>query len=91
MVRHSEKHLIISLCDIYTEMNPNNFGRIMAYLTLVYKVADFLDEETTKEAVRRTVEEFKCIDLTNYKVKCEPRTLLGYLVIGLIFAYLQTH
>ena len=42
-----------SLCDIYAEMAPNNFGRIMAYLTLVYKFADSLDEETTREAVRR--------------------------------------
>ena len=39
-----------SLCDIYSEMAPNNFGRIMAYLTLVYKFADSLDEETTREA-----------------------------------------
>ena len=28
------------LCDIYEEMNPNNFGRLIAYLTLVYKVRD---------------------------------------------------
>ena len=40
-----------SLCNIYAEMAPNNFGRIMAYLTLVYKFADSLDEETTREAV----------------------------------------
>ena len=38
----------------------------MAYLTLVYKFADSLDEETTREAVRRTVEEFKRIDLAKY-------------------------
>ena len=25
-------------CDIYEEMNPNNFGRLIAYLTLVYNV-----------------------------------------------------
>ena len=28
------------LCDIYEEMNPNNFGKLIAYLTLVYKIAD---------------------------------------------------
>ena len=80
-----------SLCDIYAEMVPNNFGRIMAYLTLVYKFADSLDEETTREAVRRNVEEFKRIDLAKYQVKSSPnnenRTLLGYL--PLIFAYLH--
>ena len=37
------------LCDIYEKINANNFGRIMAYLTLVYKVADSLDEETTTD------------------------------------------
>ena len=82
-----------SLCDIYAEMAPNNFGRIMAYLTLVYKFADSLDEETTREAVRRTVEEFKRIDLAKYQVKSSPnnenQTLLGYLVKSLIFAYLH--
>ena len=82
-----------SLCNIYAEMALNNFGRIMSYLTLVYKFADSLDEETTREAVRRTVEEFKRIDLAKYQVKSSPnnesRTLLGYLVTGLIFAYLH--
>ena len=79
-----------SLCAIYTEMAPNNFGRIMSYLTLVYKFADSLDEETTREAVRRTIEEFKRIDLAKYQVKSSPnneiRTLLGCLVKSLIFA-----
>ena len=60
----------------------------MAYLTLVYKFADSLDE-----AVRRTVEEFKRIDLAKYQVKSSPnnenQTLLGYLVKSLIFAYLH--
>ena len=73
-----------SLCDIYAEMAPNNFGRIMAYS---------LDEVTTREGVRRTVEEFKRIDLAKYQVKGSPnnenRTLLGYLVKSLIFEYLH--
>ena len=50
-------------------MNSNNFGRIMAYLTLLYEVADSLDEEMVREAVRRTIKEFKRIDLTKYKPK----------------------
>ena len=87
-----------SLCDIYAEMcdiYPNNFGQIMAYLTLVYKFADSLDGETTREAARRTVEEFKRIDLAKYQVKGSPnnenRTLLGYLVKSLIFEYLHDY
>ena len=61
----------------------------MAYLTLVYKFVDSLDQETTREAVQ----EFKRIDLAKYQVKSSPnnenQTLLGYLVTGLIFAYLH--
>ena len=34
-----------SLCVLYAKMALNNVGRIMAYLTLVYKFADSLDEE----------------------------------------------
>ena len=40
---------------IFQEMHVNNFGRIMAYLALVYKVSDSYYEETLREAVRRTV------------------------------------
>ena len=61
--------LPFSLSNIYEQMNLNNFGRLIAYLTLVYKIADSLDEETTRDAVRRTVEAFKLIDLGKYKVK----------------------
>ena len=74
-------------------MAPKNFGRTMAYSTLVYKFAHSLDEETTRETMRRTVEEFKRIDLAKYQVKSSPnnenRTLLGYLVKSVIFAYLH--
>ena len=38
----------------YEAINPNNFGQIMAYFTLVYKIVDSYDEETTREAVRKT-------------------------------------
>ena len=78
-----------SLC----EMAAKNTIRIMVYLILDYKFADSLDEETSREAARRTVEEFKRIDLAKYQVKSSPnnenRTLLGYLVKSLIFAYLH--
>ena len=63
----------------------------MVYITLVYKVNDIMDEETTREAIRRTVEDFKHIDLAKYKVRSsnEVQTLLGYLAVSLIFAYLH--
>ena len=62
-------NLPISLYDIYEEMNTNNFGRIMVHLTLVYKVSDIMDEETTREVIRRTTEGFKRIDLAKYNVR----------------------
>ena len=52
-----------SLCDIYEEMCPNNFGRLIAYLTLVYQVADSCEEEIFREVAQRTVEDFRYIDL----------------------------
>ena len=55
-------------CDIYEEMSPNNFGRIMAYLVFVYKVRDSNEKETLRKAVRKTVEDLKHIDLEKYKV-----------------------
>ena len=54
---------------VFEEMNVNNFGRIIAYLTFVYRLSEFCDEETVQKAVRRTVEAFKLIDLGKYKVK----------------------
>ena len=33
------------VCDISEELNPNTIDRIMAYLTLVYKVAQKLPEK----------------------------------------------
>ena len=36
--RMDKSNLPMSLFHIYAETNPNNFGRIMTYLTLVYKV-----------------------------------------------------
>ena len=63
--RIDRDNLPINLSHIYTEMNPNNFGRLIAYLTLVYKIADSYEEEIVREAVQRTVENLKHIDLEN--------------------------
>ena len=77
------------MCDIYEEMNTNNFGRLIAYLTLVYKIADSYDEEIFQQAVQRTVENLKHIDLEKYKFgpSIYFKTLLGQLFIQLISAY----
>ena len=58
-----------NLCDIYDEMCPNNFGRLIACLTLVYQVADSCEEEIIREVAQRTVEDFEYIDLEKCKVK----------------------
>ena len=54
---------------VLEEMNVYNFGRIIAYLPFVYRLGYSCDEETIQEAVRRTVEAFRLIDLKKYKVK----------------------
>ena len=78
-----------NLCDIYDEMCPNNFGRLIACLTLVYQVADSCEEEIIREVAQRTVEDFKYIDLEKYKVKRSIpfKALLNQLLIRTVFAY----
>ena len=44
-----------SLCDIYEEMCSNNFARRIAYLTLVYQVADSCEEEIIIEVAKTSV------------------------------------
>ena len=48
--RIGRDYLPMNLSHIYTEMNPNNFGRLMAYLAIVYKIADPY-EEIVREAL----------------------------------------
>ena len=59
IIRLDKDNLMISLRDIYEEMCLNNFGRLIAYLTLVYQVADSGEEDIIREAMQRTVEDFK--------------------------------
>ena len=68
IIRLDKDNLPNSLCDIYEEMCPNNFCRIIAYLPLVYQVSDSCEEEIIREAVQRSVEDFKYIDLEKYKL-----------------------
>ena len=70
-------------------MCPNNFGRLIVYLTIDYQVADSCEEEIIREAVQRTVEGFKYIDLQKYKVMNPAisfKALLGQLLIRTVFA-----
>ena len=78
-----------SLCDIYEEMCPNNFGRLIAYLTLAYQVADSCEEEFIGEVAQITVEDFKYIDLGKYKVTrfILFKALLDQLLLRAVFAY----
>ena len=86
-------YLSNSLCDIYEEMCPNNFGRLLAYLilvlALVYQVADSCEEEIIREVAQRTVEDFRYIDLGKYKVTLfiPFKALLDQLLLRAVFAY----
>ena len=40
------------LLDVFQEMNVNNFGRAMSYLTLVYRMSHICKEDTVRQAVR---------------------------------------
>ena len=52
---------------VVEEMHVNNFNRLFAYLAFVYRLNDSCEEETIQEAVRRTVEAFRLVDLEKYK------------------------
>ena len=54
---------------VFEEMHENNFGRIIAYLALVYRLSDSCYEEIIQEAVRRTVEAFRLVVFQKYKLK----------------------
>ena len=40
------------LLDVFHEMNVNNLGRAMSYLTLVYRMSHISKEDTVRQAVR---------------------------------------
>ena len=40
------------LLDVFHEINVNNFGRAMSYLTLVYRMSHISKEDTVRQAVR---------------------------------------
>ena len=40
------------LLDVFHEMDVNNLGRAMSYLTLVYRMSHMMKEDTVRQAVR---------------------------------------
>jgi hypothetical protein len=69
IARIGRENVLENLCVIYQELEPSNFGRIMAYLTLVFKVSDFCDPEIVQEAVRVCVWELKQVDIASFEIK----------------------
>jgi hypothetical protein len=61
IARIGREHVLENLCVIYQELEPSNFGRIMAYLTLVFKVSDFCEPEIVQEAEKICVWELRVI------------------------------
>jgi hypothetical protein len=69
IARIGREIVLENLCVIYQELEPSNFDRIMAYLTLVFKVIDFCDPEIVQEAVRISVWELKQLDIAGFEIK----------------------
>ena len=63
------ENVLENLYVIYQVLEPSNFGRIMAYLTLVFKVSDFCDPEIVQEAVKICVWELKQVDIASFEIK----------------------
>ena len=57
----------VDLPDIFNDMNVDNFGRAMAYLTLVYVLKG--SENVTREAVRSVATVLKDMDFTAFNVE----------------------
>ena len=69
IARIGRENVLENLCVIYQELEPSNFGRIMAYLTLVYKVSDFCEPEIVQEAVEICVWELKRVNIASFEIK----------------------
>ena len=69
IARVGRENVLENLCVIYQELDPSNFGRIMAYLTLVFKVSDFCEPEIVQEAVKICVWELKQVDIASFGIK----------------------
>ena len=69
IARIERENVLENLCVIYQELEPSNFGRIMAYLTLVFQVSDFCEPEIVQEAVKVCVWEIKQVDIASSEIK----------------------
>jgi hypothetical protein len=69
IARIGRENVLENLCVIYQELQPSNFGRIMAYLNLVFKVSDFCEPEIVQEAVKICVWELKQVDISSFGIK----------------------
>ena len=56
-----------NISQVFTETNVINFGRAMAYLSIVYLLKE--SEEVTREAVRLVATPLKNIDFTTFKIE----------------------
>ena len=64
--RIGRNNVLKNLVSIYQKLESSNFGRIMAYLTMVSKMSDHCDTETVRKAVEITVVDLKRFDLSKY-------------------------
>jgi hypothetical protein len=69
IARIGRENVLENLCVIYPELELSHFGRIMAYLTLVFKVSDFCEPEIVQEAVKICVWELKQVDIASFEIK----------------------
>ena len=69
IARIGRENVLENLCVIYQELEPSNFGRIMACLTLVFKVSDFCKPEIVQKAVKICVWKLKQVDSANFEIK----------------------
>ena len=69
IARIGRENALENLCVFYQELEPSNFGRFLAYLTLVFKVSDFCDPEIVREAVRICVWDLKQVDIASVEIK----------------------
>jgi hypothetical protein len=56
-----------NISKVFTEINVINFGRAMAYLSIVYLLGE--SEEMTRETVRLVATPLKNIDFTAFKIE----------------------
>lgn len=55
------------LSSVFNEMNADNFGRVMAYLTLVYEMKE--SEDVTRRAVQLAAMVLRDMNLTPFKIE----------------------